>query len=544
MADNPYPDRLRWHRSPLEIDLIDELRAATMSRRAFLRAASVVGLGLPLAGAFAGPSLASAAPIPRTAKRLATLRIGVAAPTDRLDPLSLDSDGAVAILGQSAEYLTWSNDRLQLEPRLGTSWKPNADASQWTFAVRKGVRFHNGKGLTADDIVATFDRLTDPANSSTALSVFGGVLAKGNTTKVDSYTVSFELNVPYANFPYLVSSDNVNAVILPKNYAGDWEKTFVGTGPWIRQEYRAGLSVTYKRNAGYWDRARIPRFETLVLSLLGDEGAAVQQLQAGQIDAIAKVGVAGAQLLAADPAVVVQSIRTSSHRQIHLRNDGVFADKRVRQALALTLDRDSTVAAMTAGRGDLGNDSPFAPVFAATDASVPQRRADLDRARQLMKDAGVADGFEVQLDLWPGLDVAALAGRVQSSAKQIGIVVQPNLTADYYTKAWLDSAMGITDYRHRGVPNFFLWAPLRSDGAWNAAHYRSPMYDVLVAQYNAALDVASQKAAARRVEELLLDDTPIVIPYFANHNAASKRSLVGLRITGAGHVDAASATTG
>ena len=69
------------------------------------------------------------------------------------------------------------------------------------------------------------------------------------------------------------------------------------------------------------------------------------------------------------------------------------------------------------------------------------------------------------------------------------------------------------------------------------------MYDVLVAQYNGAIDVASQKAAAKRVEELLLDDTPIVIPYFANHNAASKRSIVGLRITGAGHVDVASATT-
>lgn len=547
MLDNPAAGPSGTGLSAIEIDLVDEARAGRVSRREFIRAASVIGLSLPIAALpfpviAAVPHAAVGIAGTTAAKKLGTIRVAALAPGERLDPTTLSSEGGVLLVGQTGEYLTWSNDRLQLEPRLGTSWKPNSNATKWTFAIRKGVRFHNGRPLTADDVVATFERLSDPANASYALSVFAGVLSKGSTLKIDTFTVTFNLDVPHANFPYLVSSDNANAVILPKDYTGDWDRTFIGTGPWVLTGYAAGERATFKRNSAYWDRARIPRFATLALSLYNDESDVVRQLQAGQIDAIAHVGAATGQSLATDPTVLVQSLRTSSHRQIHLRNDGVFADRRVRQAFALTLDREAMLLAMTAGRGDLGNDSPFAPAFGATEGSVPQRKADLARARQLMKDAGAEAGFEVQLDSWPANDVSALAARLAMAAIQIGISIRPSLTPDYSARSWLDSQMGITDYRHRGAPNFVLWSALRSVGSWNAAHYRSMAFDGLVQDFNAALDVQSQKTTAKRIEEMLLDDTPIVVPYFANHVTAVRRGIVGVRVTGAGHLDVVSAT--
>ena len=97
--------------------------------------------------------------------------------------------------------------------------------------------------------------------------------------------------------------------------------------------------------------------------------------------------------------------------------------------------------------------------------------------------------------------------------------------------------MGITDYGHRGVPNVFLTAPLTSSGTWNAAHFADPAYDKAVADYVAALDVGSQKTAAKKIEELLLDETPLVIPYFYFHLSAVQKGYAGVQVTGMGHID-------
>jgi peptide/nickel transport system substrate-binding protein len=96
---------------------------------------------------------------------------------------------------------------------------------------------------------------------------------------------------------------------------------------------------------------------------------------------------------------------------------------------------------------------------------------------------------------------------------------------------WLDSVMGITDYGHRGVPNVFLSAPLKSDGPWNAAHFKNKDYDQLTASYIGALDLESQKADAKKIQTLLLDETPIVIGYFFEYLSASKSGVAGVNRT-------------
>ena len=165
--------------------------------------------------------------------------------------------GGIGLLGLTGEFLA-VNETGELKPWLAESWEPNADASEWTFKIRQGVTFNDGTPMTAKDVAATFDRLADPANKSNALSVFKGVLTAGNTTAPDDATVVFKLDAPNGSFPYLVSSDNYNAIILPEAYTGEWTKTFIGTGPWKMDSYAEGASASFSRNDGYWGAKALP----------------------------------------------------------------------------------------------------------------------------------------------------------------------------------------------------------------------------------------------------------------------------------------------
>lgn len=145
------------------------------------------------------PSLARAQGAPG-----ATIRVGSSVPAATIDPVTIADAGGLLILQQVAEFLCVDGPDLVLKPALAESWKPNDNGTVWTFKLRKGVKFHSGGEMKADDVVASIDRLADPANSSNALSVFTGILQKGATKKVDDYTVEFHLDAPNGNFPYML----------------------------------------------------------------------------------------------------------------------------------------------------------------------------------------------------------------------------------------------------------------------------------------------------------------------------------------------------
>ena len=195
-----------------------------------------------------------------------------------------------------------------------------------------------------------------------------------------------------------------------------------------------------------------------------------------------------------------------------MRNDmKPFDDKRVRQAIALTLDRPAIIDdAVGRAAPTSATTARSRRVYPTTDTSVPQRAQDLDQAKQLLADAGLPDGFKTQMNVAKTVEVPQYAQLVQAAAKEIGVeinlVVQDLTTyygdATFGNSPWLDSIMSIVDYGHRGVPNVLLGAPLLSDGTWNAAHFKNPQYDSLVAQYVAAASTSrpsrSSRARSRR----------------------------------------------
>ena len=542
-------DEARRQASALENHVVDEFLAGRLDRRALLREGSRFGLALPLLGGLLGTMDPFGLNRAQAQGKDATIRVASPMPAGAIDPVTVANSGGNVMLMQVGEFLAVDGNDLILRPVLALSWKPNDDGTVWTFKLRPNVKFHNGHVLNADDVVATMDRLANPKNGSNALSAFRGVLSLGGTRKVDDLTVEFHLDAPNGNFPYIVSSDNYNAIILPADYAGDFEKTFIGTGPFKLDKYTAKVGASFVRNPDYWGPKALPaRTE---FTFYADQQPQVLALQGGQVDVISQLAVQGAQGMLNDPDVKLIKIRAATHRQVHMRTDvPKFADKRVRQAIAMTLDRPAIVAGLFRGLAELGNDSPFAPVYPSTDPAIPQRKKDIPAAKALMAAAGVPDGFEATLTTERVQEIPDYAVLIQNAAAEIGVKITLKIEADsaYYGKAhpgesdWLDSEMGITDYGHRGVPNVLLGAPLLSTGAWNAAHFKSPAYDKLVAQYIATTDLTTQRDVAGKIQTLLLDETPIIYAYFYNYLAATASNVSGVAVTAISQTFLANAT--
>jgi peptide/nickel transport system substrate-binding protein len=545
-------DAIRARRSEVENHLIDEYRAGKIGRREFVRRGAVVGMSLPLVTFLATACGVSTEDLesedkPQTAKPKSggTLRVGQQEPPGALDPVAVNSQAGLTILGQTGEFLIWSDRELNPEPRLAESWKPNADGSVWTFKLRKGVKFHDGKVMDAEDVASTFDRLADPDNGSNALSAFTGVLSKGGAKAVDASTVEFQLDAPNGNFPYLTSSDNYNTIILPKDYDGDWEKTFIGTGPWKLDRFEQGVGITLVPNRDYWAPGRRALADRQEIVFYTNEQSLVLGFQGNEVDVVVQFSVSGGKALLTDSTVITTELGSAAHRQVHLRGDKEpFKDKRVRQAMALLVDRRALVDGLLDTKADFGNDSPFAPIYKST-AKVEQRQQDVAKAKELLAAAGMEDGFSVPLSGWQGFEMPDLAQLIQQDVREAGIRINLNITdqatyfgeATYGNSPWLDSTMGITEYGHRGVPNVVLGAPLKSDGTWNGAHFKNKRYDALVGDYVAALDLDEQRRASRQIQELLLDESPILFTYFYYFLSGAKDYVAGVETNAMGHTD-------
>jgi peptide/nickel transport system substrate-binding protein len=544
-------DAIRQDRTELENHYIDELVAGRLSRRQFLRRGAVVGMSTGVMGTIlaacgaanktggGATSASTSSTSPAAASKGGSLRLASQVPAGAVNPLTVDDSGGLCMLAQTGEFLAFDNNQaLQLQPMLATKWKAGSGGKLWTFTLRPNVKFHNGKPMTADDVVWTMQQLADPHNASNALSTFKGVLSPDGVRKVDSHTVEFHLDAANGNFPYLVSSDNYNAIIVPKGTDfKTWQKTFVGTGPFKLKSYTQNQGATFVANHDYWGGR--PNLDSAVFTFYQAQSPQLVALQGGNVDVIVQIVAQGAQAVTKSSTYNLIKLKSSNHRELSMRCDqGPFTDARVRQAVALCLDRPAMVTALLQGLGVLGNDSPFAPSYPSTNTSVPQRAQDLAKAKQLLKAAGhnhiSTTMFTEQYE-----EIPALAQVIAQSASKIGVDIKLKVETQsaYYGKAtfgdsdWLDGQMSLVDYGDRGVPNVFLEAPLTSGGPWNAAHFKSAKYDSLVKQYVASVDLSTQRTIAGKIETLLLQETPIVIPYFIDGLCATTKSVSGVAPT-------------
>ena len=565
-------DRARRDVSPVELDLIEGYAQGRISRRAFVTRGSVLGLSMGVMGAVIAacgsdkPSTSTAAGTtmapdttmaggdttmaPETTaaagaiKQGGTLRIATQKPGGPLDPVAMDNLGSYTPVVTSFEYLCGKGEGAALAPMLATEWKPNTDGSEWTFTLRKGVKWHDGSPFTSADVVATLDRL--------AGSNLKSYIDAGSATAKDDLTVVVKLKSPDGQFPYQVSLWNPQSVITPKDYelGTTLDKRPAGTGPFKLDKYDVATGATFVRNDDWWDGK--PFLDKVQFIFSDDIAAQVNGLQAGEADAALQFSLASGEALLNDPNFTISSIRGTGHRQLWMNvrdSTSPFTDKKTRQAIALGIDRQALIDTLLKGRGDMANDHPIAPAYEFFDSSVPQRKRDVDKAKALLAETKALDGKKLTMSVPKLQEIPQLAELLQSQLKDIGLDITLDvISTDTFYDSWCkvyDSKtepagcdggtdFGIVDYGSRGTPDVYL-VKAYATGEWNSAHYNSPDFNGAVKEYQAALDLDGRKKAITKVETIANEDVPYAIPYFYNALTAYKKNVSGIVASGLGH---------
>ena len=539
---------------------IKEIASSAISRRHFVQGAAAVAAGAAVVGLAACGDDSSGGTTESKTLRIATgKQEHVAAPWET-------SGGSLFILSMVGEWLTWQLPDGSLEPRIAESWTASEDAKSWTFKIREGVMFNDGTPLTVDDIVYTYTAIFDDditKGISRSKGNYDNILDAAGVVKVDETTIQFNLLQANGNFPYFVSSACYGMCIIKKDAFGGagWESTMIAAGPWKMVSHVNTENTVYALNEFYWDKDFKPKFDTVELVQFVSAATALPQLQTGEIDFIGALEAADAVALDKDKFSVETLPAGAGFAHVHMRtNFGPFQDKRIRQAAALTIDRPGYVDGVLMGIGGrVGNDSVMDP-YNTADTSVPQREKDIEKAKALMAEAGVPNGFKVDLSSWARDDINKYANLIKTSFAEIGIEVTLVIdgsdggSAVYYTydpypskpgkvnqfdnHSWLASNLGIVDWAGRGVPDQYLMREWRSTGDWSGAQLDSREMDAAIDEYLQAITPEAKKTASKKIQEVSLDETPYILAYTSNLITAGRKDLKGMVVNGMGQFDA------
>jgi peptide/nickel transport system substrate-binding protein len=533
-------DEFRRDANEIDNNLIDELVAGEVDRHEFLRRASVFGLGAGTIGLlmrYMGEEPAFGATL-APAKVGGTLRVGAVAYNSSLEPYGLREAGSLGLAGIPGEYLTYTNNELQVRPWLATSWKPNKALTVWTFQIRRGVKFHNGKTLNADDVVASIRQYLSVKDSQALGALPASMIGPEGVVKTGPYTVQFRLKQPNNAFPYLLSQTTYQAIIQPAAIAakpGTWVSSgMIGTGA-FRLKSQNKQRAELVRFGSYWGGK--PPLDAVVITFYTNPAPMVLALRAGQLDLVNQMSPQQARAFRNSSKYRVYTVPVSSHNMFGMRVDrDPFRDARVRRAVALTLNRPDIINRVLLGTGTVGNDSPFFPGFPSTDKSTKQRKQNLELARALLKAAG-QENLKFTITTHNQFDVPDYAAAIQAAGRQAGIDINLDVMTydDYYaavgggnyatTTPWLNATATITEYGARGVPNLYLTAAYMTDGVWNASKYANAAFDSQARTYLASADVASQRKATKKMAGILLGDTPVITAYFLAFTAAGSSKV-------------------
>ena len=406
---------------------------------------------------------------------------------------------------------------------LAESYRASEEAAVWTFVLRDGVRFHDGSRLTSADVVASIGKSLDPKTSAPYRAELGPIAA---VKALDRRTVRFELSEPYADLPKALAS--ATARIVSERGVAKFDTlatTAHGTGPFVLKEFVPNDRVVMERNPNYFRPGR-PYLDRLVLRVLPDTTAQIAALQNREVDAIAEVESDAFKRVAAIKGVNAVQITGGTFNNIVLYADRPpFNDPRVRAALRLAMDRTVMTEAITGGAGTPADDHPISAAYEFFDKETPIRRQDLARARQLLKAAGHADGFEHRLVVSnsPG-SREKTAVVVQAMAAQIGIQFRLELmdNARYGSTIWNKGvASYVGNYGTRATEDAILTKLYSAKYGIDEGRWANPDSEQMLEAARRTTDQARRRDLYIRVQRLVRDEGPFIIGTFFNSLSAS-----------------------
>ncbi|MBI1774151.1 MAG: ABC transporter substrate-binding protein [Proteobacteria bacterium] len=498
--------------------MINDILKQGIGRRNVLVGGAAAALGISLGG----EALAQAQP-----KKGGRFRLGVstASAGDSHDPATWGTSAIINLGLWGGVY----NNLMEIGPddklvsELAESVEPSEDAATWTFKLRKGVTFHNGKTLEADDVIASFNHHRGPASKSAAKGIVDAI----TDVKADGKDrVIFTLASGSADFPAL-STDYHLSIGPAKDGKVDWEAA-VGTGAYRLVSHERGVRMVLKRNPGYWKTGRA-HFEDVEIIAIPDAAARMNAMVTGQVDAISRVDLKTLALLQRSKDIVVDEVTGTQHYTIPMFTDvAPFTDNNVRLALKYAIDRKALVQTILRGHGRPGNDSPITPANAYFASDIPVREYDPDKAKFHLKQAGQT---ALKLDLsaadaaFPGaVDTAVLFKEHAAKAGiEINVVREPN--DGYWTNVWTKKPFVMCFWAGRPTEDWMFSQVYAKDARWNDTHWNSERFNKLLVDARAELDTKKRRGMYHEMQVIVSNEGGVIIPMYANYVTARSKKI-------------------
>ncbi|GAA4725325.1 ABC transporter substrate-binding protein [Brevibacillus fulvus] len=423
-----------------------------------------------------------------------------------LDPQKVPAASSARIYGLVYDTLTKMDENMKIIPDLADSWQVAEDGKSITFKLHQGVKFHNGREMTAEDVKYSFERILNPDTGSVAKSYFTSI---DSIETPDPSTVVFKLKYPDASI--LANTTSSFAAIVPKEVA-DLNTEAVGTGPYKLDKMESGQYVILKKNPDYFQKD-LPKVDTIKFQIMKDEAERMAAIRAGKVD-VAQVSADTAKILEKSKNVTIKSYQSSEYSYLGINvAKKPFDDVRVRQAISYAVDRNQIVQTVWKGEAVMsGPVSPAQTAWAVDPATFPSHKLDVAKAKQLLAEAGYPNGFDTVIETastYP--DMIESAQVLQQQLKAIGINAEiKQLEWANYIETWKSKDMTMLVGRNTsGIdPDRSLRYFFATDGTANVWNYSSKQLDDLVQKALQTTDEAARKQLYEQAQQLVVDEAP------------------------------------
>ena len=412
------------------------------------------------------------------------------------------------------------------EPNLAAEWSANEAATEWTFKLREGVKFHDGSDFEAADVVYSLEHIRDPEFDSPAASVIAMV---ETIAAVDRLTVKMTLSAPYADLPLQLMDYRIR--MIPEGSADTIGTTGIGTGPFILVTLDPEGTTVLKANPDYWEGP--PGVEIIEIIGIADAQARVQALLGGQIDVLGYGDLSGQQLalFESNPKFKVQSVPTGDWLGIVFRTDTEpFTDARLRKALRIATDRQALVdLVLGPGGGIVTCDHP---VWTGDQYRAPfDCQPQVEEAKRLLAEAGYADGIEFDLTT-SNIDprFITLAEVYQQQVAKAGIKVNIIMAPSdgYWSEVWRKESVVTTRWGQRPADQI-LNEDYRGGAPWNETYWNRPDFDEILDKARKELDFEKRRDLYHQLQSILYEEGGSLIPFHVNQAIATTARVSGIQ---------------
>lgn len=500
-----------------------KMRAALgkISRREFFGRMGAVGVT-----SIAAQSLLTQAVYAAGPQKGGTIKAGIngGGSSDSLDPALSANQTQGMVSRMWGEPLVELIEGGGLENKLCESFDSSPDAKTWTFKIRSGVTFSNGKSLTAEDVMATMERHSGEDTKSGALGVMRGIKAM----RTDGMDFIIELETANADLPYLMTDYHL---LIQPNGGVDNPTEAIGTGPYVLKSADPGVRFVFEKNADHW--AGEGHASTVELLVINDDTARMAALQSGQVHMVNRVPPRTAGLVSRAPNITVHSKSGPGHYVFiaHVDTDP-FSNKDVMLALKHGMNRQEMVDKVLFGYGSIGNDIPINasyPLF----TEMPQREYDPEKAAHHWKKSG-HDGpvlLRTSDNSFPGAPDASALFQQSLGAAGIPLEVKREPNDGYWSEVWNKQPFCTSYWSGRPVQDQMYSTAYLSTADWNDTRFNNAQFDQLLVAARAELDLASRKQMYADMGTILHNEGGLICPMFNDFVDATSDKVAGWEST-------------